>query len=305
MDINARRTLFNTTDIAKLNADGTFETLNFGDFGTCSGDCVSIALQKICFRARSTGKYFPILRRHMEKSTDTNACNIAGFDASKGICLSGTNEKFCFCGFYGQKCDKGCPNSCSESSVENSRCNANTHSCTCPSTHTGLDCALLNCPTDSSNNICFNHGTCKLIGNEAKCECNPLYTGDDCSTLTILEKEADNGYPIATGLSGIEGMAFKFGWHFPSVLVAILIWLLILTPCCQGKLLLKNRDLSILLLSIINIIFILKLLVAFTAHVVAVKRDAVAGQRNGGAVKIKVYVPAGVAIHIANNMQLA
>ena len=73
----------------------------------------------------------------------------------------------------------------------------------------------------------------------------------------------------------------------------------------NGKLLLKNRDLSILLLSIINIIFILKLLVAFTAHVVAVKRDAVAGQRNGGAVKIKVYVPAGVAIHIANNMQLA
>ena len=100
-------------------------------------------------------------------------------------------------------------------------------------------------------------------------------------------------------------MAFQFGWHFPSVLVAIIIWLLILTPCCQGKLLFKNRDLSILFLSIINTIFILKLLVAFTAHVVAVKRDAVAGQKNGDAVKIKVYVLAGVAIHIANNMQLA
>ena len=47
MDINARRTLFNTTDIAKLNADGTFETLNFGDFGTCSGDCVSIVSKNL------------------------------------------------------------------------------------------------------------------------------------------------------------------------------------------------------------------------------------------------------------------
>ena len=67
----------------------------------------------------------------------------------------------------------------------------------------------------------------------------------------------------------------------------------------------KNRDLSIFFLSIINTIFIPKLLVAFTAHAVAVKRDAVAGQKNGDAVKIKVYVLAGVAIPIANNMQFA
>ena len=266
---------------------------------------MSIALQKICFRARSAGKYFPILRRHKERSTDTHACSIAGFDASNGICLSGTNEKFCFCGFYGQKCDKGCPNSCSESSVVNSRCNANTHECTCPQTHTGLDCALLNCPTDSNNNICYNHGTCKLIANEAKCECNPLYTGNDCSTKTILDKEADNGYPIATGLSGIEGMAFQFGWQFPSILVAIILWLLILTPCCQGKSLLRTCGLSSNLTQKLTLFLMQKLLAAFTALVAAVKRDAAVGQLNGDAVKTKVYVLAGVATHIANNMHLA
>lgn len=234
-DIRTRRDLFNTSDIAKQNTDGSFVTLNYGDFGVCNSaaGCSSISQQKICFKATAAGKYFPILRRHKESSTDTGACSISGFNADRGVCLSGANEKRCFCGYYGLKCDKGCPNSCDTNNAKTSRCNANTHACTCPPTHTGSDCSLLDCASDNNGNVCYNHGTCKLISGAATCECNSLYTGADCSTLVITPKSADNGYPAPSGLTGIDGMAFKFGWSFPSLLIAIILWIIICTPCCQ------------------------------------------------------------------------
>ena len=63
-DIRIRRELFNTSDIAKQNPDGSFVTLNYGDFGSCSAaaGCTSISKQKICFRATSAGKYFPVFK---------------------------------------------------------------------------------------------------------------------------------------------------------------------------------------------------------------------------------------------------
>eukprot|EP00945_MAST-04E_sp_MAST-4E-sp1_P004283 g4283.t1 len=168
-DIRTRRDLFNTSDIAKQNTDGSFVTLNYGDFGVCNSaaGCSSISQQKICFKATAAGKYFPILRRHKESSTDTGACSISGFNADRGVCLSGANEKRCFCGYYGLKCDKGCPNSCDTNNAKTSRCNANTHACTCPPTHTGSDCSLLDCASDNNGNVCYNHGTCKLISGAA------------------------------------------------------------------------------------------------------------------------------------------
>jgi hypothetical protein len=232
IDVNARRALFNTTDVARLDASGAFVTMGFGDFGDCSGACVSIKQQKICFKATAAGTYFPILRRHQELSTDTQTCSIPGFKDNHGICLSGTNEKYCFCGYYGQACDKGCPNACSQSTAVNSWCDANTNICTCPSTHKGTDCALLNCPTDANGNMCYNHGTCKLKNGAAQCECASQYSGNDCSKTVIVARESDNGYPKGVGLTGVAGMAFQFGWQFPGLLVAILLWILILTPCC-------------------------------------------------------------------------
>lgn len=234
-DINHHRALFNTTDIAKF--DGTsFTTLGYGDFGHCSGDCSSISNQQICFKATSGGKYFPILRTHMTQTTDSTACSISNFDTSNGFCMPGTSSKRCKCGFYGTDCKKGCPNSCSEANTVNSRCDANTNVCTCPSTHKGADCSSLNCPEDSEGNTCSNRGICKVIMeggvSKAKCECNSQYEGTACATTVVIKRSVDGGLDAGDGLNGIQGMAFQFGWNFPAALLAFILWMIILTPCC-------------------------------------------------------------------------
>jgi len=140
-------------------------------------------------------------------------------------------KKGCKCGFYGSKCDLGCENSCSSNNVVNDRCDANTHTCTCPSTHKGNDCSLLNCPQDENDNFCNNHGTCKLVDGKAKCQCLSQYYGSACEFDVLLDRAVNAGMS-GSGKNGIVGMAFNFGWDVPAVLIALLLWLLILSPCC-------------------------------------------------------------------------
>jgi len=229
IDINHQRSEFNTTDVAKYDGSN-FITLGYGDYGSCTGNCVSITKQQICFKATSAGTYFPILRTHLSASSDTTACSIANFDAKRGICSS-TGKKGCYCGYYGTRCDLGCPNACSESSAVNNRCNAQTHACTCPSTHKGSDCSLLSCPQDANDNFCNAHGICEIVNGEAKCKCTSQYTGEACENAIILDRKVDGGM-TGSGKNGIEGMAFQFGWNFPAMLLAVILWIIILTPCC-------------------------------------------------------------------------
>merc|ERR1719498_207695 len=90
--------------------------VGFGDYGTCTGNCVSISKQQICFKATSAGVYFPILRSHLSSTASSTPCSVANFDNGRGVCLSG-GKKGCKCGFYGSKCDLGCENSCSSDNV--------------------------------------------------------------------------------------------------------------------------------------------------------------------------------------------
>lgn len=229
IDINHHRSIFNTTDVAMY--DGSkFASLGFGDYGTCTGNCVSISKQQICFKATSAGVYFPILRSHLSSTASSTPCPVANFDNGRGVCLSG-GKKGCKCGFYGSKCDLGCENSCSSNNVVNDRCDANTHTCTCPSTHKGNDCSLLNCPQDENDNFCNNHGTCKLVDGKAKCQCLSQYYGSACEFDVLLDRAVNAGMS-GSGKNGIVGMAFNFGWDVPAVLIALLLWLLILSPCC-------------------------------------------------------------------------
>jgi hypothetical protein len=229
IDINHQRSEFNTTDVAKYDGSN-FITLGYGDHGTCGGNCVSITKQQICFKATSAGIYFPILRTHLLSSADVTACSVANFDSTRGICTAG-GKKGCRCGYYGSKCDLGCPNSCSETSAINSRCDAQTHTCKCPPTHVGNDCSLLNCPRDANDNFCSARGVCEIVDGDAKCKCSSQYVGTACENAILLDREV-NGGMTGSGKNGIGGMAFQFGWDFPALLIAIIMWILILSPCC-------------------------------------------------------------------------
>merc|ERR1711988_1364810 len=229
IDINHQRSEFNTTDVAKYDGSN-FITMGYGDHGSCGGNCVSITKQQICFKATSAGIYFPILRSHLSSSSDVTACSVANFDSTRGICTA-AGKKGCRCGYYGSKCDLGCPNACSETSAVNNRCNAQTHTCECPSTHIGNDCSLLNCPRDANDNFCNARGVCEIVDGEAKCKCSSQYVGPACENALLLDRDV-NGGMTGSGKNGIEGMAFQFGWDFPAILIAIILWILILSPCC-------------------------------------------------------------------------
>ena len=183
---------------------------------------------KICFKTSTAGQFFPIKRKSGELTTGTTACtgsNVA--NAISGLCVAGDVSR-CMCGFYGAKCESGCPNGCSGAGT----C-SKFNTCACNKNRKGSDCSLADCPKDAAGFYCSQRGKC---GTDAKCTCDKGYKGTACAEKVLKDKEqADGGLGEAGKARGINGMRIggrNDGGRWDSTIVAIFIIGMIILCCC-------------------------------------------------------------------------
>lgn len=117
-----------------------------------------------------------------------NACQYAcpkdsagNICAGHGTCSKQCTDTQCKCDCdagYGppESCAQQCPAGCSS---PGGTCDftKTPATCICSAGYRGTNCTI-KCPTDSSGNICSNHGTCDTNG---QCQCNSGFSGSDCS----------------------------------------------------------------------------------------------------------------------------
>ena len=167
---------FDMLDVGKLSDDGTtivpqYETKWIG--------------VSFCFVATSDGVYFPISRANASWIDLQGLDNTIAYDTSRSITLfnatSGILSCICRCGYSGETCHSGCLNNCSGS--KNEQCLDGE--CSCSSTCTGADCGEFNCPIGLQGKRCSGQGLCK---EDAMCQCEDNFIGDDCSIAKILPR---------------------------------------------------------------------------------------------------------------------
>jgi hypothetical protein len=212
--------LFDKYDVARRGSDGQFEPLSITTWEE------SPTASKMCIKVTSVGVYFPIIKADSAGANDE--CSPA-ISATGGICIrnaAGQEARRCFCGFYGDKCHLGCPNSCSGVGT----CDENTNECTCNAKRIGADCSQADCPRDGDGYFCSQHGDCLA---DATCKCVSEWEGKACDKAVILERPASFGF----GASALAGMAQMFLGQFginiplPPELIAFMVWMCFLSPC--------------------------------------------------------------------------
>ena len=194
-----------------------------------TGACTVLTAGKICFKTTTAGQFFPIKRKSGELTTGTTTCtgsNVA--NVLSGLCVAGDISR-CMCGFYGAKCESGCPNGCSGAGT----CST-FNKCACNKNRKGSDCSLADCPKDATGFYCSQRGKC---GTDAKCTCDTGYKGTACAEKVLKDKEqADGGLGEAGKARGINGMRIggrNDGGRWNSTIVAIfIIGMIILFLCC-------------------------------------------------------------------------
>ncbi|RWS31258.1 teneurin-m-like protein [Leptotrombidium deliense] len=97
---------------------------------------------------------------------------------ANGHCQS--SECVCLTGWTGSKCEE---RFCDPRCLEHGQCKNGT--CFCSQGWNGKHCTLEGCPRN-----CNNRGECVERDNEWECECNPNWTGHDCSIA--LEKDCND-----------------------------------------------------------------------------------------------------------------
>jgi hypothetical protein len=193
------------------------------------GVCTLKTIGKICFRATSAGQYFPIKRIASKHTSGNDACtgnndvNVIG-----GVCVGGTHSR-CKCGYYGAKCEAGCPNSCSSVGT----C-ASFNTCACNANRVGNDCSQADCPKDQNGYYCSQRGKCS---SSAVCTCNDGWQGAACDDEILNLKEGTAGGLGDGGKArGINGMKLDFGgrggWRMPPIWIIIVVVVVLVLCCC-------------------------------------------------------------------------
>jgi hypothetical protein len=226
-DIYMNNDLFDTYDVASY--DPTTQKFTTLGCAGATGACTKLTAGKICFKTTTAGQFFPIKRKSGELTTGTTTCtgsNVA--NVLSGLCVAGDISR-CMCGFYGAKCESGCPNGCSGAGT----CST-FNKCACNKNRKGSDCSLADCPKDATGFYCSQRGKC---GTDAKCTCDTGYKGTACAEKVLKDKEqADGGLGEAGKARGINGMRIggrNDGGRWNSTIVAIfIIGMIVLFLCC-------------------------------------------------------------------------
>jgi len=164
--------------------------------GLTAADFVVQTSSKICIKVSETGDYFPIV---VAVNVDVVACSTP-CNSEGGLCVYGDIEGAvckCFCGFSGNDCGSGCPNSCSDGGT----C-VDFNTCACNADRHGDDCSSVLCPVNDAGITCSRQGKCLSDGT---CNCYSQYEGDACESLVITNSVSVDGGSAGFGtLTAVE-----------------------------------------------------------------------------------------------------